>query len=65
MATTHNGLLLTEVATNGTLLKTFASATAIAAGEPEDVVFNDTLGYYLDDNGSVGWFSNPSIQLGY
>jgi len=60
MATTHNGLLLTEVATNGTLLKTFASATAIAAGEPEDVVFNDTLGYYLDDNGSVGWVMRPT-----
>jgi len=60
MATLHNSLLLTEVGSNGTLLKTFASATAIAAGEPEDVVFNDTLGYYLDDNGSVAWVMRPT-----
>ena len=35
IALTHNSLLLTEVAANGTNLKTFASASAIAAGEPE------------------------------
>src|SRR5690606_11001371 len=40
-AVTHNGLLVTEVATNGGLLKTTASATALAAGELEDVVYND------------------------
>ena len=57
---THNALLLTEVAANGTTLKTFASASAIAAGEPEDVVFNDTLGYYLDDGGSIGWVMRPT-----
>lgn len=57
---THNSLLLTEVAANGTSLKTFASASAIAAGEPEDVVFNDTLGYYLDDSGSIAWVMRPT-----
>ncbi len=55
MAKTHNNLLLVEVAANGTSLKTFASATAIAAGEPEDVVFGNDLSAYLDDGGSVGW----------
>ncbi len=57
---THNALLLTEVAANGTLLKSFASATAIAAGEIEDIIYNDTLGYYLDDGGSIGWVMRPS-----
>lgn len=57
---THNSLLLTEVAANGTTLKTFASASAIAAGEPEDVVFNDTLGYYLEDEDSIAWVLRPT-----
>lgn len=59
---THNSLLLTEVAANGTSLKTFASASAIAAGEPEDVVFNDTLGYYLEDEDSIGWVLRPTTM---
>lgn len=57
---THNSLLVTEVAANGTSLKTFASATAIAAGEPEDLVYHDTLGFYLDDTGSVAWVTRPT-----
>ncbi len=57
---TKNALLLTEVAASGTALKSFASATAIAAGEPEDLVFHDTLGYYLDDINSVGWVMKPT-----
>jgi len=57
---THNSLLITEVAANGTSLKTFASASAIAAGEPEDIVFNDTLSYYLEDAGSIGWVVRPT-----
>lgn len=62
IAKTHNALLLTEVAANGTALKTFAAAAAIAAGEPEDIVFNDALGYYLDDGGSVAWvMRNPTF----
>lgn len=55
MAKTHNGLLLTEVASNGTALKTFASATAIAFGELEDMVGNNDLGEYLEDDNSVAW----------
>jgi HK97 family phage major capsid protein len=60
MATTHNSMLLTEVAANGTALKTYAAAAAIAAGEPEDIVFNDTLGYYLDDGSSAAWVMRPT-----
>lgn len=57
---THNAMLLTEIAANGTALKTFASATAVAAGEIEDIVYNDTLGYYMDDGGSIHWVMRPS-----
>lgn len=55
MAKTHNNLLLTEVASNGTNFKTFASATAIAFGEPEDIVGNDDLSAYLEDDAAAGW----------
>ena len=59
---THNTALLTEVAASGTSLKTFAAAAAIAAGEPEDIVFNSALGFYLDDGGSAAWvMRNPSF----
>lgn len=60
IAGTHNTMLLTEVAANGTALKTFASATAIAAGEPEDIVFNDTLAYYLDSETDIAWVMRPT-----
>lgn len=61
IAGTHNTMLVTEAAANGTALKTFASATAIAAGEPEDMVYNNTLAYYLeDDAGSIAWVTRPS-----
>lgn len=60
MAKTDNNLLLVEVAANGTSFKTFASATAIAAGEPEDIAFNDALDPYLDDSISVGWVTRRS-----
>lgn len=60
IAKTHNTMLITEIGTNGTALKTYASATAIAAGEPEAIVFNDALGYYLEDGGSVAWVTRPS-----
>lgn len=59
-AQTHNSLLITEAAASGTALKTYASATAIAAGEPEDIVFNDTLSYYLDEGNSNAWVTRPS-----
>ena len=49
-AKTDNNLLVTEVMANGTNLKTFASATAFAAGEIEDMEANDTIGDYLDGN---------------
>ena len=59
---THNSMLLVEVAANGTSLKTFAAAAAIAAGEPEAIVGNDALGYYLDDAGRPAWVTrNPTI----
>lgn len=62
VAKTHNGLLLTEVGTNGTALKTFASASAIASGEPEDIVGNDALGNYLDDESGIGWVMRSSTH---
>lgn len=55
MAKTRNNLIVTEATTNGTLLKTTASATALAFGEIEDAVYNDDLGDYLDDGGSNSW----------
>jgi HK97 family phage major capsid protein len=60
MGITHNAKLFTEVAANGSTLKTWASATAIADGEPEDVIYGDTIGYYLDDGGSIAWAMRPS-----
>jgi len=60
MGVSHNALLLAEVAANGTLLKSFASASAIAFGEIEDIMYNDVLSYYLDDGGSVNWVMRPS-----
>ena len=60
-AKTLNQLLLAEVASAGTSFKTTASATAIAAGELEAVVYNDTIGDFLDDSGSVAWVMRPSI----
>lgn len=60
MGITHNGLLLTEVAAYGTALKTFASASAIADGEPDDLIYHDTLSNYLDDGGSNNWVMRPS-----
>lgn len=59
MGLTHNAMLLTEVAANGTGLVTYASATAIASGEPEKFVFHATLGYYLDDGRTSGWVMRP------
>ena len=60
MAKTHNDLMLTEVATNGTSLKTFASNSAIADGEIEDIESDDDLGGYLDDTASVAWVMRNS-----
>ena len=60
MAKTHNDMLVTEVETNGTSFKTFASATAIAFGEVEDIVGNDDLGEYLNEDAAVAWVTRNS-----
>ena len=59
MAKTHNDLLITEALANGTKTDDFAQ-TAIAAGDLEQMVFDDDLANYLDDSGSVGWIMKPS-----
>jgi predicted phage gp36 major capsid-like protein len=60
MAKTHNNLLLTEVAASGTSLKTFASATAIAAGEPEGIVSNNDLSAYLDEDAAIAFVTRSA-----
>lgn len=62
VAKTRNSLLLTEVAANGTALKTFNSATVIAVDELEALVYNDNLDAYLDDSPSVAWVMKPSVH---
>lgn len=62
MAKTMNNLLLTEVAANGTALKTFASATVIAVDELEPIVYNDDMAPYLDDAGSSAWVMRRSVH---
>ena len=61
-AKTLNGLLLTEVAANGTAFKTFASATAIAFGEPEGIVGNNDLSGYMDDEAALAWVMRSSTH---
>ena len=61
-AKTDNGLLLTEVASNGTSLKSFASATVIAIDELESITFNDALEPYLDDSASCAWVMRRSVH---
>lgn len=60
MANTMNAMLLTEVAANGTQFKLFASNNGIAFGEIDDIVYNDTLGYYLDDGSNAAWVMRPT-----
>jgi HK97 family phage major capsid protein len=62
VAGTHNTLLLAEVASNGTALVTYASATAIAAGEPEKFVFHDTLSYFMEENEDAAWVMRPTTH---
>ena len=62
VAKTRNSLLLTEVAANGTALKTFASATAIAVDELEPIIYNDNLDSYLEDSAKVAWVMKPSVH---
>ena len=62
MAKTHNDLLITEVETYGTSLKTFASATAVAAGELEAMVYGADIAAYLE-GGNIAWvMSGPSYS---
>ena len=59
LAKSHNSACVAEVGTNGTSLKTFASATAIAAGEIEDIEAGDDIGAYLDSP-NVSWVMRNS-----
>lgn len=61
-AKTRNSLLLTEVAASGTAFKTFASASAIAFGEPEDIVGNNDLSAYLDEDAAIAWVMRSSTH---
>ncbi len=61
LALTHNTALLTEVAANGTALKTFASATAIAADEVDAIIFTSALAPYLDDLATISWVMRPNV----
>lgn len=54
MAKTHNSLLLTQVGSAGTSLKTFASATTYAIGELEAMVYGANMAAYLGES-STGW----------
>lgn len=62
IASTHNGMLVAEVEANGTSLKSFASNSAIAAGELEAVLGNDTLSFYLEDAMDVHWVMRSSTH---
>lgn len=58
MAKTHNGLLVTEVTTNGSSLKTFGAAAAYTLGDLEGVAYGSNIAAYLDDSGSVAWVTS-------
>lgn len=62
IAATHNTELVAEVEANGTSLKSFASNSAIAAGELEAILGNDTLGFYLEDAMDVHWVMRTSTH---
>lgn len=63
MAKTYNNLIVTEVAANGTNLKTFASATAIAFGELEAMVGNNNLADYMTVDNEVAWVTRSSTLM--
>ena len=62
VAKTQNQLLLTEVAANGSVLKTFASATVIAVDELETIAFGNTIAPYLDDERSCSWVMQRAVH---
>jgi HK97 family phage major capsid protein len=59
-AKTHNQLLVTEAAANGTSAKTFASATVIAAGEPQALYYSLPDPYVVD--GEVAWLMKRTVE---
>jgi HK97 family phage major capsid protein len=60
MAKTHNQLLVTEAAANGTSAKTWASATVIAAGEPQALYYALPDPYVVD--GEVAWLMKRTVE---
>lgn len=62
IARTHNGLLVANVEALGTKLKDFNSNAAIAAGELEGIIGNDTLGFYLEDASDVHWLMRSTTH---
>lgn len=62
-AKTNNSLLVTEVTTNGTNFKTFAGATAIVFGEVDDMLGNNDLADYMDEDGALAWVMRASTHV--
>lgn len=62
IAATHNALLVANVEALGTKLADFASNAAIAAGELEKILGNDTLGFYLEDASDVHWLMRSTTH---
>ena len=60
MAKTHNDLLITEVESFGSPLKTFASTSAVAVGELEAMVFDSDMVSYLEGGNPAWVMSGPS-----
>ena len=58
MAKTNNALIVAEAAASGTQAK-ITTAAGIAAGEIEDIAFNDTVQFYLDSP-NVAWLTRGS-----
>lgn len=61
MAKTHNDMLITEAAAGGTSVKTFASASTIAAGEVVDIWYG-LPDFYATDEPSVGWVMRRATE---
>jgi HK97 family phage major capsid protein len=57
---TLNDLIITEVETNGTEFKVFASTTAIASGELEAVALNNTNAFYVENPAQAAWVMSPA-----
>ena len=55
---TLNTAMLVEAAATGTSVALGAAAAA-TAGDPEKLAFHNTIGYYLEDGGSIAWVMRP------